>query len=188
MEQPRTYYDTKFKTSAEFQKPGSKSVYIPVWREVLNVIQVNKIKKVLDLGCGPGQFAQYAFSIIPDLDYTGIDFSPEAIKMAKAKNTIGKFSCADIFKVANTEHTKYDAVLLLEVLEHLNNDLQLLSSIQNKLLICTVPNFPSVSHVRHFKTIADVRDRYAQVINITHTAQVSIKKNTFFLFCGTVNQ
>ena len=46
---------------------------------------------------------------------------------------------------------------------------------------------PSVSHVRHFKTIANVREQYAKIINIIHTAQVSVKKNTFFLFCGVVD-
>lgn len=165
-EKSKEYYDKKFKTSVDFQKPGMESLYVPLWNEVLNVLKLHKVKKVLDLGCGPGQFAQYALSILPHLDYTGVDFSSEAIKMARAKHIEGKFSCGNIFKTDSFEYAKYDAILLLEVLEHIDEDLKLLSGIKNKLLICTVPNFSAKSHVRHFKSIEDVNQRYSSILSI----------------------
>src|SRR3990170_1002623 len=41
---------------------------------------------VLDLGCGDARFYDYLKKKRHDIDYTGVDFCPEFIKLAKAKN------------------------------------------------------------------------------------------------------
>lgn len=186
MEKDSKYYDYKFKTSKEFNKDGLLSCYVPVWREVLALLATYNVTDVLDLGCGPGQFAQYALHIKPNLNYTGIDFSAEGIKRANARGTSGKFYCADITTIDTTKYAKTTAVLLLEVLEHITKDTQLLHSIKNKLLICTVPNFSAVSHVRYFNNIQAVEKRYSKVCTIKTIKAVPVANKVFFLFSGVV--
>jgi hypothetical protein len=70
--------------------------------------------------------------------------------------------------VADARHTdlyrtrQYDAVVTTEFLEHVEADLEILSRIPTGVRVLgTVPNFPFVSHVRHFKDVDSVEERYA---------------------------
>ena len=49
----------------------------------------------------------------------------------------------------------------LEFLEHVEKELDVLARIPaGTKIIATVPNFPYVSHVRHFDNVDQVRERY----------------------------
>jgi hypothetical protein len=57
-----------------------------------------------------------------------------------------------------------DALICTEVLEHIEEDLSLLSSYPSgKFLILSVPNFDSFAHVRYFLNQRDVIERYGHV-------------------------
>jgi len=99
--------------------------------------------KILDIGCGNGNIARGIGSL--GYQVTGIDFSENAIKYAKSKNTLPNVT----FKVCSAEEVtdgdQFDAIICSEVLEHLHNPDGLMSTISEILrpgaiFIATVPN------------------------------------------------
>lgn len=130
--------------------------------EYLKTIGVLKdIKSVLDLGCYRGDLLS---NFSENLQRTGIDIDRPSIEIAKQRLPDAKFFCQDLEKF-NTGK-KYDLIVMLHVLEHLKNPLQVLKNILNsshsktKLLI-EVPilengftndinGFFSAQHLTHF--------------------------------------
>ena len=74
--------------------------------------------KVLDIGCGPAKI----LDILPKIHYYGFDINPIYINSAKIKyENKGKFFCKK-FTSKNIKHLpKFDHILLLGVLHHLND-------------------------------------------------------------------
>ena len=62
---------------------SSKASYPAHWNSCLHLIKHFGPKKILDLGCGVGTMYQVITEAIPNIDYTGVDFSEESIKLAK---------------------------------------------------------------------------------------------------------
>jgi len=115
---------------------------------------------VLDVGCGTGNLADYYFG-----NYTGMDISEVAIKEAKEiRRKDAQFYVRDALTPEIGAETKFDTIVISELLEHLDNDEILFSNIkkwgkENTRLIITCPNGPRVpdpSHVREL-TIPQLR-------------------------------
>jgi SAM-dependent methyltransferase len=90
--------------------------------------------KVLEIGCSTG----YGRQFLPDIDYTGLDYDPIIIDVAKEQNWGGEFVNADI----NTYPLdQYDTIIAFEVIEHLDNGLELVERLKKhcKRLLITVP-------------------------------------------------
>lgn len=102
---------------------------------------------VLDLGCGTGSIANpWPHS------YTGIDFSKRAIAIARENchNPLAIFYVADLRSY--TPPHCYDTVLLLEVLEHVDDYVDVAATAllaARKRIIITVPrDMPGRAHVK----------------------------------------
>ncbi|GAA3712548.1 hypothetical protein GCM10022421_19840 [Oceanisphaera sediminis] len=176
IEVSKHFYDSIYAESEEYQVDPKDSIYLPVWKEVVEFIKKQNIKSVLDIGCGPGQFAQYISREIPDLNYIGIDYSQVAIDKAKNKNPSIDFYTLDIMEPGALEKFNVEAFVILEVLEHIDNDLELLSRLpKGKKVIFSVPNFDSFGHVRVFKSPSDVYDRFFDTVNIKKLKEIGIK-------------
>lgn len=101
---------------------------------------------ILDIGCGYGRY----LLALKEKDYKkviGIDVSEEQVNYATKKLGLENVTVADAIDVLNKETKEYDAVLLLDVIEHLEVDysIQLLSKIYKSLksggvLILQAPN------------------------------------------------
>src|SRR4051812_32007526 len=65
-----------------------------VWRVYLDeYVRPCPKERVLDIGCGPADI----LSFLPEVNYTGVDISPEYIESAKAKfGAKGRFLCGDV--------------------------------------------------------------------------------------------
>jgi ubiquinone/menaquinone biosynthesis C-methylase UbiE len=76
---------------------------------------------VLDLGCGPGNYADHSLNKRPDLNWSGVDFSPTMIQIAKDSVPQGEFSVGDV-----TEKSWYkdslQGVMISFVTPYLDND------------------------------------------------------------------
>ncbi len=102
---------------------------------ILNKIDYNKIKKleILDLGCGGGLTCEPLARL--GASVTGVDFVEENIKVAKnhaiQSNLNIRYFHNDIDSIIIKK--KYDLILILEVLEHLDNWKLLIKKIKKNL-------------------------------------------------------
>ncbi|MBM7541971.1 class I SAM-dependent methyltransferase [Amphibacillus cookii] len=169
-----------------YKVPYQDSPYFPIWKRAMEVLELKDKPKILELGCGVGQFAQFLFTYNID-HYMGIDYSEEAIKQAKASNPSYKecFIVDDIYQTTWMD-SDYQIVILFEVLEHLEHDLAVLARIKKGSQVClSVPNFDSTSHVRYFPTEQAVIARYQEHLQIGTLSTFSIsQKNKLYLLTG----
>jgi 2-polyprenyl-3-methyl-5-hydroxy-6-metoxy-1,4-benzoquinol methylase len=165
-----------------FENGGSEGVYlrswidtpwVDIWTNIARIVVERGKTNVLDLGCGPGQFAScfYENNI---KNYTGIDFSEVAIdaanKLFKDKKNY-TFLCSNILEF-NFDKIKYDCVIATEFMEHIEDDILVLSKIKSKtLILISLPNCDSEGHVRYYpqeedEAKASILERYSSICNI----------------------
>ena len=99
-------------------------------------------KKVLDVGCGTGFFAYKAAK--KGANILGVDFSKEAINIAQKKysNPNLRYEHIDVNKI----NDKFDVIVSIGTLEHMDNPLQTLKLFKKHLspkgkIIVTSPNW-----------------------------------------------
>lgn len=102
--------------------------------------ELNDCQSVLDLGCGPDsplQFCKVRYSF-------GVDIFAYFIEESKRKKIHNEYKLADIADL-NFEPRSFDAVVLIEVLEHLTDEqgerlLERIESWARKKIVITTPN------------------------------------------------
>lgn len=155
-------YDTIYSKGGhkgEYFKHYSLSRYHPMWDKAASWIKEINQPPILDIGCGVGQFAHLLYDRKAPVPYLGIDLSAEAIRRTP-KFEDYQFHHLDVFDL-KFELIEYKTVCLLEVLEHLEADRSVIQRIASGTpVICSVPNYDSPTHVRYFKGMADVIQRY----------------------------
>ncbi len=162
-EQPPEYYDDLFQTSPGYSLPYTQSHYYFLWSVIADRLVTANARQILDVGCGPGQFAKLLYDK-GFRHYCGIDFSAAAIQLATTRCPDFEFVRADLRDPGLLEGRIYDWALVLETLEHVEDDLGLLSRLRPGCrVILTVPNFGDPSHVRFFKDAAEVQERYGHL-------------------------
>ena len=133
----KKFYDGVF-------KKGEEKIFTTVTEEIDEILKELdwKSKKVIDVGCGTGLFAYKAAK--KGANVLGIDFSDEAIKIAqkKFKNPNLRYEKIDASKIKN----KYDVIVSIGTLEHMDNPLQTLKLFKKHLnpngkIIVTSPNW-----------------------------------------------
>ncbi|MBC8051484.1 MAG: methyltransferase domain-containing protein [Sphingobacteriaceae bacterium] len=114
---------------------------------------INVGDKVLDVGCGRGQFGSQLSS---KAEFTGLEFNDEAIKKAKAVGL-------NVIKQSIEEHSlenagKYDVVTSFQVLEHIGNSKDFISASLAAVkpggkLVVSVPSYDSLVSVQLNNTL-----------------------------------
>lgn len=164
MAQGATYYDDKYETSASYAQNYRDSHYYPQWVQVEFLLREFKDQHILDLGCGPGQFAE----MLADMGYPhylGFDFSEVAIAKAKSRADY-PFLVADLYG-DDIQNATFDVAVCLEVLEHLDRDQEVVAKIpEGSYCIFSVPNFDDPGHVRWFRNEYQVRKRFYRLMEI----------------------
>lgn len=92
--------------------------------------------KVLDVGCGPGEYA--SVYVANGYNYFGMDISPETIEQAKGLNTSRGLAGQAQFFVGDLESTEFaanlfDVVVVVYVFEYLNSDVTALQELRRIL-------------------------------------------------------
>lgn len=184
IEVSRHYYDSIYAQSEKYQMNSANSVYLPVWDKVAELLKKNQVQSVLDIGCGPGQFAEYILKELPNLNYQGLDYSEKAINAARLRCPNANFDIKDLMQ-ENTLIYSADVFVILEVLEHIEKDIELLSKIpENQKVIFSVPNIDSFGHVRFFKNSESVFDRYNEYFSNLRIQRVELSPSSCIFLCS----
>ena len=157
-----SYYDETFRADVEWSRHYTACGSYPLWTVVLDRLRASDRRRVLEIGCGSGQLA-CALRDAGLVDaYCGLDFSERRVEHARKTCPECEFEIADVLQSSRIEEFDYDAVITTDFLEHIPQDLDVIRRIKSGAhMISVVPNFPWVSHVRHFQDAGEVEDRYA---------------------------
>ena len=137
------FYDGVYKKGEEkhFTNLSTTGIITEETNEILKELNW-KSKKILDVGCGTGYFSYKAAK--KGADVLGIDFSAEAIEIAQSKyqHSHLKYQQMDVKKIEG----KYDVIVSIGTLEHMDNPLQILKLFKRHLnpkgkIIITSPNW-----------------------------------------------
>ena len=120
--------------------------------------------KVLDIGCGTGDLADYYHD-----KYQGMDISPIAIKLAKeSRRKDAHFVVGNPLWMFDHDPGKFDTIVMAEFLEHIDDEKYLFENIkkianENARIIISVPNgdrIPDENHLREF-TVPKLRSKFS---------------------------
>lgn len=189
LEKNSDFYNALFESGGwndMYYKHYSESHYFKIWLEALEKLKKISSPKIIEIGCGPGQFANLLFDNRLN-DYQGIDFSSEAIKYAKNRNSDynSLFNIDDAY-TSNIFNKDYNVAIIFEVLEHVNDDLNILEKIRRDTYIMfSVPNFYSDGHVRWFNSKLDIFNRYRKYVEYEDIQEHSVGGlNKIYLISG----
>lgn len=191
-ERSAEWYDDMFNATSKYQVAYRHSPYYFLWSVIVDRIRRDRIRRVLEIGCGTGQLAAYLFDQGID-SYVGLDFSPKAIDYARRNAPRGRFVVGDARASNICFEEEHDVLVCTEVLEHITEDLSVVGRFHpQKRCIFSVPSYNSAGHVRFFSDKEAVADRYGRYFDDLDVAQLRIMStapgfNTIFLADGTRN-
>lgn len=162
-EKPPEFYDsnTKYMNQAIIER------YMPIYEAVANLLPTpDRCPDIVDLGCGVGHFAKLIYDR-GYKHYLGIDFSLGMI--SKASNQVPEwcFLQADLIDKNTIEtYKRFKLFVAIETFEHIVYDCLVIESLRGgSEIIFTLPSFDAKSHVRHFKTIEEIKYRYKHLLD-----------------------
>jgi SAM-dependent methyltransferase len=186
-ERSARFYDFTFRLfGRNLQHHYTSSRYYFLWAVIAERLRQAEASAVLDIGCGSGQLACLLRDQAIVNTYIGIDFSLRRIEQARKVCPQFEFELTDAFKTPLLDTFDYDTVIATEFLEHVREDHAILGRIRpGALFIGTVPDFPSVAHVRHFGDVQEVSARYgAHFEDFDVTPFLAPGRKTYFLIQG----
>jgi trans-aconitate methyltransferase len=105
---------------------------------------------MVDIGCGSGSFSKFCKVMFPDISYTGMDYSPNAIGLSKSAWPSTDFFLKDFWSLTSKDMQKYDLIYedaLLDVLSNGDEALNHIMSLKTKAVFLNrVKNGPEPSH------------------------------------------
>jgi predicted TPR repeat methyltransferase len=185
-EKDSEWYDAIYATNEIYRLHYSIAPYLPVWKEIIALIDAAGYSRVLEIGCGTGQLAAALLDTMPHLSYTGFDLSGKAVEMARTACPRGVFLVGDACQPEIFLNTQYDVVVCTEVLEHIASDLEVIKNCgRGAKLIATVPNFDSAAHLRFFKSLSEVYERYLPVLQNMRVTPYTLNDGAAVLYLVT---
>ena len=129
--QTKKYYDD---WSQNYDQTLNQWDYRAPRKASLILKSFNKVnpKKILDLACGTGLFAEELIKIYPKTKIDGVDISKKIITIARSKKIYNNLICANFDKKFTTFY-KYDLISCIGAMTYTNNPKKLLQSVHNKL-------------------------------------------------------
>lgn len=158
---------------------------------ILDIIKNSSPSVIVDIGCGDIFIAEQLSKNFPSTDFYCVDtaFDNSIIDYYTKKHNNGRISLYKSIVELNSKDIKADIVLLLDVIEHIDNDTAFLSEIINKpfvtkdtQILITVPAFQSL-YTMHDKWIGHQRRYNLKTLNdIAIKLQLSVLKTNYFFF------
>ena len=181
----RKWYDVVNKRTDIYQY--SKGMYFHRNVKILGFLSNYKFRSIFEAAAGAPFLAEIINLFVHVDKYVLNDFSIPAIKFNrkffKGRQNIF-ISSHDMEQPVKRVFENID-VFICNSLEHIENDIKLLSSIQEGaiIIICS-PNFKSKSHVRYFESIEGMKERYKSLMSFEHEYIISNSHHEKYLLCG----
>jgi SAM-dependent methyltransferase len=125
-------------------------------RATLAAFEAIAPRRVLDVGCGSGEFAAALVERLSSVEYVGVDVSLRAVAEARALGRPGMFLAADAEQLPFAD-ASFQGVLSLFALEHFAHPRQVLAELVRVLSPGGVLALVSVAYDRPWGTIPSVR-------------------------------
>ena len=153
---------------SQFLWPTHYAMY-SFFTKKINLLK-NEVNNYLEIGCGHGLFLLEAikkiknntdFEIV-DISKTSIDITKSIVNFFVKEKIRINYKLKDIFEVNFDK--KFDFITMGEVLEHVNAPDKLLEKINNllskngKVFLSTCVDCPTIDHVYHFRSIAEIEE------------------------------
>lgn len=151
---------------------------------ILDFLKNDDPKKILDIGCGTGETITFLKNSFPQALIQGVDLSSEAVKYTKARGHQAQVASA--LKLPFPDNS-FDAVLMLDVIEHIKDDNQVLREAKRIIkvggsIILTAPSLPFIwsahdQNQGHFR-----RYTRSRLIELAKKNSLYPKKLSYFNF------
>lgn len=137
------------------------------------VADLSPQSKVLEVGCGAGQFIRAIKNLRPDLSCYGSDISCTALEKARAQTDGVHYDESDAAKLPYADNF-FDGVLVFDVLEHVSDPEKMISEIKRILkpggkfyafIPCEGDWLSFWWWLRKFSTFSKLTEKYAGHIN-----------------------
>lgn len=96
-------------------------------------INVSEPKKIIDIGCGPGNSTRVLKNKFPQAEVLGVDFSPNMVERAAKDNPDLRFEIFDASKDFGKISEKYDVVFSNACIQWVPNHSELIKNMMNIL-------------------------------------------------------
>lgn len=150
--------------------------------QVLRCLHLPEHAKILDAGCGTGGNLQLLSQFG---DVTAIELDDRAAEMARTRGSwpVLKGSLPD--DIPFSGEGRFDLIVLLDVLEHIDNDVGSLVALSELLspegyLVITVPAFPILWSAHDDEHHHKRRYRAESLANTIHNAGLQLKHMSYF--------
>lgn len=165
--------------------------YPPHWVEFVNILKSLGSKKILDLGCGVGAMSELCKKNIPDILYTGVDYSDDAIRIARNEwphNDWFVMSYENLNKEFCKQFDTLHAGAFLDVLSNGDEVLDLLLSLGVcNVLIGRARVTEKNSYYTTYKAYDEITT-YAYHHNLNNLKSLSDKHSYNLIIKGSLNQ
>jgi SAM-dependent methyltransferase len=160
----KSVYDEMYRSDDTTYVRPTTSPYYPMFRRAADLVQRRGIRQLLEVGCGSGVLAEMVLR--SGIGYRGFDISDIGVGKARERNPEAAFFVGDATD-PSCYAASYDGILCCEVLEHIDFDLEAMKLWRSgTVCVCSVPNFDYETHVRSFRSEAEVKQRYGDLIAI----------------------
>jgi trans-aconitate methyltransferase len=152
------------------------------WKQFVILIKALEFdtRTLLDIGCGCGVFSELCKRELPHIDYFGIDYSEQAVKIAKREWGEDKFQIADFTTVNPSFFKNFDLVHLGAVLDVTTNGDQLLEyilSLSNDVIVGRMQFINKESHYNRYVAYDEVET--VQYFHNTDNYQSLLEKHKY---------
>lgn len=118
-----------FKKQLDLNVTELSNSYPQHWLDFIKFIKQEKPKSILDIGCGCGSYYELCNREFNDIKYTGIDYSLDAIDLAKMKWNYSEFYVKDINELSTEYINGFDLIHMGALLDVLPNGDEVLENI-----------------------------------------------------------
>lgn len=151
------YWDSRFRENWDLSGGPQQTRFfaelglrlLPRWV----LVDIDRCESLADIGCAEGEAAALLKERFPGLEVTGVDFSQQAIDIARERHPAVRFMQGDISALDQ----RFDVVFCSNVLEHFQDPLTRLESLvqaANRYVVVLVPGWEYERHSEHHVTFS----------------------------------